>query len=85
MKAWGSYCLVFICLLGIETIYRYLPDYVYDLAVDWLGNNIYWIDKHTIKVSTTDGRFRKTLISLERSSYYSPNSHRNIVLDPEKG
>ena len=84
MKARSSYCLVFICLLGIETIYRYLPDHVYDLAVDWLGDNIYWIAYGAIKVSTTDGRFRKTLISLEKSGSRQ-YSHRNIVLDPEKG
>lgn len=51
------------------------------LALDWLGDNIYWVDAGAkkIEVSRTDGRFRKTLLT---SNLDRP---RAIVLDPKQG
>jgi len=62
--------------LGIETIHSNLPS-VTGLAVDWLGDNIYWTDEYGIKVSRTDGRFVKTLVN-------HPD-YTGIVLDPARG
>ena len=50
-----------VCFADIQTVHRDLP-LVQGLAVDWLGNNIYWLDQGHIMVSRTDGRFKKTLI-----------------------
>ena len=47
------------------------------IAVDWLGDNIFWTDEFGIRVSKTDGRFLKTLV---RNPDYT-----GIVLDPERG
>ena len=66
-----------IRLLGIETIYRYLPS-VEGLAIDWLGDNLYWTGEESIFVSRTDGRFRK---KFEYHSY----ENTDIALDPERG
>jgi len=71
-------------LLGVETIFRYLSA-VNGLAVDWLGDNVYWIDQKYIMVSKTDGRFRKTLVKVDQSDYYYKYTFRNIALDPERG
>ena len=71
-------------LLGVETIFRYLPA-VNGLAVDWLGDNIYWIDQNYIMVSKTDGRFRKSLVRLDHSNGYNEYTYRSIALDPERG
>lgn len=51
------------------------------LALDWLGDNIYWVDAggKKIEVSRTDGRFRKALLT---SNLDRP---RAIVLDPKAG
>lgn len=51
------------------------------LALDWLGDNIYWVDAGAkkIELSRTDGRFRKSLIT---SNLDRP---RAIVLDPKRG
>ncbi|XP_073255540.1 low-density lipoprotein receptor-related protein 1B-like [Porites lutea] len=63
---------------NIQTVHRDLP-LVQGLAVDWLGNNIYWLGQRHIMVSRTDGRFKKTLVGIQAW-------HRNpLVLDPEKG
>ena len=67
-----------VCFVDIQTVHRDLP-LVRGLAVDWLGNNIYWLGQGHIMVSRTDGRFKKTLIGIQAW-------HRNpLVLDPEKG
>ena len=55
------------------------------LAVDWLGDNIYWIDQKYIMVSKTDGRFRKSLLKLEQNSGGDEYFYKNIALDPERG
>lgn len=64
-------------LLGIQTIHRDLPT-VKGLAIDWFGNNIYWLVQDRIMVSRTDGRYLKTL-------KIDPIKDSNLMLDPEKG
>ena len=51
---------------------------VEDIAVDWIGRNLYWNDFsfETIEVATLDGKFRKILIS---DNVTKP---RGIELDP---
>ncbi|XP_065578254.1 prolow-density lipoprotein receptor-related protein 1-like isoform X3 [Artemia franciscana] len=51
------------------------------IAVDWIGQNLYWCDKgtDTIEVAKLDGRFRKILI---HSGLQEP---RAIALDPYHG
>ena len=64
----------------IETLHGGIQQ-VEGLALDWLGDNIYWVDAGAkkIEVSRTDGRFRKSLITrnLDRP--------RAIVLNPKAG
>ena len=64
----------------IETLHNGIQQ-VEGLALDWLGDNIYWVDAvgKKIEVSRADGRFRKSLIS---SNLDRP---RAIVLDPKRG
>ena len=66
-----------LAVAGIQTFYRNLPA-IKGLAVDWFGNNIYWLVKNHIMVSRTDGRYLKTL-----SVDYTIDS--NLLLDPERG
>lgn len=53
------------------------------LAVDWIGNNIYWIDgnlgKPVIQISDLDGLVRRKIVTkvLEKP--------QSIVLDPTRG
>ncbi|XP_059475497.1 low-density lipoprotein receptor-related protein 1 isoform X2 [Neocloeon triangulifer] len=51
------------------------------LAVDWVGENLYWCDKNTdtIEVSRLDGRFRRVLIN---TGLQEP---RAITVDPRHG
>ncbi|XP_077997711.1 prolow-density lipoprotein receptor-related protein 1-like [Glandiceps talaboti] len=51
------------------------------LAVDWIGNNLYWVESNLdqIEVSKTDGSMRTTLIA---GGMESP---RAIALDPREG
>ena len=51
------------------------------LAVDWIGENIYWVESKLdqIEVAKIDGRYRRTLIS---DDIQSP---RAIALDPHEG
>lgn len=51
------------------------------LAVDWIGENLYWVESNLdqIEVAKLNGSFRKTLISGEM---FSP---RSIALDPQIG
>lgn len=51
------------------------------LAVDWIGENLYWVDSHLdqIEVATLDGKYRKTLVA---GNIVSP---RGIALDPREG
>ena len=60
----------------MDSIHSNLPS-VNGIAIDWLGGNIYWTDEYGIKVSRTDGRFLKTLVS--------HSDYTGIVLDPERG
>ena len=64
----------------IETLHVSIQQ-VEGLALDWLGDNIYWVDAvgKKIEVSRADGRFRKSLIS------FNLDRPRAIVLDPKRG
>ena len=64
-------------VIGIQTLYRNLPA-INGLAVDWFGNNIYWLVKDHIMVSRTDGRYLKTL-------RVDSSMDSNLMLDPERG
>lgn len=58
-----------------------------DIAVDWVGRNLYWMDvdrsgtkpKGRIFTSLLDGRYRKVLVGTELQM---PSA---LVLDPELG
>jgi len=52
-----------------------------DIAVDWIYDHLYWIDKDKghIVVSELDGRFRKTLVNTDLGS------GRAMVVDPNSG
>ena len=64
-------------VIGIRTLYRNLPA-INGLAVDWFGNNIYWLVEDQIMVSRTDGRYLKTL-------RVDSSMDSNLMLDPERG
>ncbi|KAI8432507.1 hypothetical protein MSG28_013508 [Choristoneura fumiferana] len=51
------------------------------LAVDWVGNNLYWVEGslHQIEVARLDGRYRRTLVSGDMES------PRAIAVDPKHG
>lgn len=51
------------------------------VAIDWIGQNLYWIDSNLrqIEVARKSGMFRKTLISENMSN------PRSIALDPRMG
>lgn len=56
-------------------------DVVEDIAVDWIGGNLYWTDygMETIEVVTLDGNFRMVLFS---ENITNP---RAIEIDPRDG
>ncbi|CAH3190095.1 unnamed protein product, partial [Porites evermanni] len=62
---------------GIQTLHRNQPA-IKGLAVDWVGNNIYWLVQDRVMVSRTDGRYLKTL-------RLDSTMDRNLMLDPERG
>lgn len=78
--SFGIMSCVFLSTGIIETLHGGVQQ-VEGLALDWLGDNIYWVDAGAkkIEVSRTDGRFRKTLLT---SNLDRP---RAIVLDPKRG
>jgi len=51
------------------------------LALDWMGNNIYWVDAQAkkIEVSRKDGKYRKILYT------ETLDKPRALVLDPMRG
>lgn len=51
------------------------------LAVDWIGENLYWIESNLdqIEVAKLDGRFRRTLVAGDMES------PRAIAVDPRDG
>ena len=74
-----SYIYFYLLTGIIETLHGGIQQ-VEGLALDWLADNIYWIDAvgKKLEVSRADGRFRKVIISnLDRP--------RAIVLDPVAG
>nr|XP_008195317.2 PREDICTED: LOW QUALITY PROTEIN: prolow-density lipoprotein receptor-related protein 1 [Tribolium castaneum] len=51
------------------------------LAVDWIGENLYWVESNLdqIEVAKLDGRFRRTLVAGEMES------PRAVAVDPRDG
>lgn len=51
------------------------------IALDWMGNNLYWVDAGAkkIEVSRKDGRYRKVLYTDKL------DKPRALALDPMKG
>ena len=66
-----------LAVIGIQTLHRNQPA-IKGLAVDWVGNNIYWLVQDRIMVFRTDGRYLKTL-------RVDSTMDRNLMLDPERG
>ena len=66
-----------LAVIGIQTLHRNQLA-IKGLAVDWVGNNIYWLVQDRIMVSRTDGRYLKTL-------RVDSTMDRNLMLDPERG
>ena len=65
----------------IETIVENGLGTAEGLAIDWIGQNIYWVESKLdqIEVAKLDGKYRRTLIS---DDIQSP---RAIALDPHEG
>ena len=65
----------------VEVLHSNTLRYPDGIAVDWIGGNLYWVDKgtDTIEVSKLNGFFRKVLI---RRNLDEP---RAIVLNPLEG
>lgn len=68
-------------LLNIKPVVESGLSTTESVAVDWIGQNIYWVDSvlRQIEVARKNGLFRKTLIS---DTMYNP---RSIALDPRIG
>ncbi|RXG68700.1 Low-density lipoprotein receptor-related protein 1 [Armadillidium vulgare] len=68
-------------LTNIEVVVQTGLSTAEGLAVDWVGNNLYWVESNLdqIEVAKLNGSFRRTLIS---SNMESP---RAISLDPRVG
>ena len=71
-----------LALRKIEVVIETGLATVEGLAVDWIGENLYWVESKIdqIEVSKLDGRFRKTLIAGD-----GMESARAIALDPRVG
>ncbi|CAG0880399.1 unnamed protein product, partial [Darwinula stevensoni] len=71
----------FIAITKIEVVVQAGLLRAEGLAVDWIGENLYWVesDLDQIEVSKLDGSFRRTLIA---GNMESP---RGIAMDPRKG
>lgn len=55
------------------------------LAVDWIGNHIYWVESglDIIEVADLDGNNRSTIIS--SSEMHPMHNPRSIAVDPRVG
>ena len=84
------YVRVFICngcimcisaLINIEVVIKTGLQTAEGLAVDWIGENLYWVESNfdQIEVAKLNGSYRKTLIS---GNMLSP---RSIAVDPKHG
>ncbi|GLH07806.1 LOW QUALITY PROTEIN: Putative vitellogenin receptor, partial [Gryllus bimaculatus] len=70
-----------ITLSNIEVVVQTGLSTAEGLAVDWIGENLYWVESNLdqIEVARLDGKYRRTLIA---SDLESP---RAIALDPRYG
>lgn len=68
-------------LINIEVVIQTGLATAEGLAVDWVGENLYWVESNLdqIEVAKLNGSFRKTLIS---GQMVSP---RSIAVDPREG
>ena len=73
--------LSFLALINIEIVIQTGLATAEGLAVDWIGENLYWVESNLdqIEVAKLNGSYRKTLIS---GNMVSP---RSIALDPRDG
>jgi integrin beta 2 len=74
-------CFILTALTDIEPIVDIGLATTEGLAVDWIGEKIYWVESklYQIEVAEIDGKNRNTLIA---GNMLSP---RAIVLDPSVG
>lgn len=72
---------VFVVLTDIEEIVKSGLATAEGLAVDWMGQNLYWVESNMdqIEVAKVNGSFRRTLVA---SDLENP---RAIALDPRYG
>lgn len=66
---------------ALEHIVQYGLDFPEGMAVDWVANNIYWVDTGTkrIEVARTDGSSRKVLV------WKDLRHPRALAVDPPNG
>ena len=71
----------FIALTNIEPVVQTGLATAEGLAVDWIGENLYWVESNLdqIEVAKINGSFRRTLIAGDMES------PRAIALDPRYG
>lgn len=65
---------------NIPTVYEQFELHFAGLALDWCGQNLYWIDSSVrIEIAKLDGSYRRTLI------WQGLKKAKSIALDPLKG
>ncbi|XP_012580569.1 PREDICTED: low-density lipoprotein receptor-related protein 5 [Condylura cristata] len=66
---------------SVEHVVEFGLDYPEGIAVDWLGQNLYWADTGTnrIEVARLDGQFRQVLV------WRDLDNPRSLALDPTRG
>jgi hypothetical protein len=75
------YCELFAALSNIEVVVQTGLATAEGLAVDWIGENLYWVESNLdqIEVARLNGSYRRTLIAGDMES------PRAIALDPRYG
>lgn len=77
----SSYSYFCLALTNIEVVVQTGLATAEGLAVDWIGENLYWVESNLdqIEVAKLNGSFRRTLIAGDMES------PRAIALDPRDG
>lgn len=77
----SSYCDLLTALSNIEVVVQTGLATAEGLAVDWIGENLYWVESNLdqIEVARLNGSYRRTLIAGDMES------PRAIALDPRFG
>ncbi len=75
------FCYFIAGLTNIEVVVKSGLANAEGLAVDWIGQNLYWVESHLdqIEVARLNGSFRRTLIAGDL------DNPRAIALDPRYG